>query len=55
MKKFTIFILSLIFSVGVFAQDAPNFTLTDMDGTEHTLYDYLDAGIAVVIDFFAVT
>jgi len=32
---------------------APNFTLTDIDGTSHTLYDYLDQGKVVVLDFFA--
>ena len=32
---------------------APNFTLTDINGTTHTLYDYLDAGKTVYIDFFA--
>ncbi|MCB0704520.1 MAG: T9SS type A sorting domain-containing protein [Saprospiraceae bacterium] len=33
--------------------DAPNFTLTDLDGVTHTLYDYLDAGKTVMIDFSA--
>lgn len=32
---------------------APNFTLTDLDGNTHTLYDYLDQGITVMIDFSA--
>lgn len=32
---------------------APNFTLTDINGTSHTLYDYLDNGKVVVLDFFA--
>lgn len=32
---------------------APNWTLTDIDGNTHTLYDYLDAGKTVYIDFFA--
>ncbi|MCB0642414.1 MAG: redoxin family protein, partial [Phaeodactylibacter sp.] len=32
---------------------APNFTLTDLDGVSHTLYDYLDQGKTVVIDFSA--
>ena len=30
---------------------APNWTLTDIDGNSHTLYDYLDEGKTVVIDF----
>lgn len=33
---------------------APNFTLTDIDGNTHELYDYLDQGRAVLLDFFAV-
>jgi hypothetical protein len=32
---------------------APNFTVTDLDGNEHTLYEYLDAGIPVIIDLSA--
>ena len=32
---------------------APNFTLTDIDGNTHTLYDYLAAGKMVVLDFSA--
>jgi len=31
---------------------APNFTLTDIDGNTHQLYDYLDQGKAVLLDFF---
>ncbi len=33
---------------------APNFTFTDVGGTTHTLYDYLDQGKTVVLDLFAV-
>lgn len=32
---------------------APNFTLTDRDGVEHHLYEYLDQGKVVFIKFFA--
>jgi len=32
---------------------APDFTLTDINGNSHTLYDYLDAGIDVILDFGA--
>lgn len=32
---------------------APNWTLTDINGNSHTLYDYLDNGYTVVIDFSA--
>lgn len=33
---------------------APNFTLTDINGNTHTLYNYLAAGKKVVVDFSAV-
>ncbi len=36
------------------AQVAPNFTLVDIDGNSHELYEYLDAGKTVVLDFYAV-
>lgn len=32
---------------------APNFTLTDENGVSHTLYDYLDQGKTVFVEFFA--
>lgn len=32
---------------------APNFTLADLNGNQHTLYDYLDQGKTVYIKFFA--
>lgn len=32
---------------------APNFTATDINGNSHTLYDYLDQGYTVVLDFSA--
>ena len=34
-------------------EPAPNWTLTDIDGNTHTLYEYLDQGKFVVIDFSA--
>lgn len=34
---------------------APNFTVTDTQGQTHTLYDYLEAGKTVVLDFFFTT
>ena len=33
---------------------APDFTLTDINGTTHTLYNYTDAGYTVFIHFEAV-
>ena len=32
---------------------APNWTLTDINGTQHTLYDYLDQGKMVILKFSA--
>jgi len=32
---------------------APNFTITDLDGVSHNLYDILEEDKAVIIDFFA--
>lgn len=32
---------------------APNWTLTDVNGNSHSLYDYTDAGYTVVLDVFA--
>jgi hypothetical protein len=31
----------------------PDFTATDIDGVEHTLYDYLDDGYSVILDISA--
>ncbi len=33
---------------------APDFTVVDLDGTTHRLYDYLDAGQTVFLDFSAI-
>ena len=33
---------------------APDWTLTDLNGTTHNLYSYLDSGYTVFIDFSAV-
>ena len=32
---------------------APNFTVTDINGNSHTLYDYLDNGYTVIMDMSA--
>ena len=58
-KIFTLlFSACLLFSFNAQAQladgsIAPNWTLTDIDGNEHTLYDYLDQGYVVFLDFSA--
>lgn len=60
MKQLVIFALATCFSLSsVFAQLpngslAPDFTLTDLNGTSHNLYSYLDSGYTVIIDFSAV-
>jgi thiol-disulfide isomerase/thioredoxin len=54
--------LIFIFSLSIFSftnaqlpdgSMAPDFTLTDTDGNSHNLYDYLNDGMTVFIDFFA--
>jgi len=60
MKKLSAFIfLNFSIVISVFAQlpngsVAPNFTITDIDGVEHELYDILDQGKPVLLDLFAV-
>ena len=34
---------------------APNFTVTDINGTSHTLYDVLDSGYVMVLELLSVT
>ena len=49
------FLLFCFFSINMSAQTAPDFTVTDVHGVEHSLYeDYLDQGKTVVLDFFFV-
>lgn len=45
--------LCLLVNVAI-AQDAPDFTITDIEGIERNLYETLDAGYIVMIDFFFV-
>lgn len=54
----TLFALAFLFSNSLTAQlgdgdIAPDFTLTDINGNSHNLYDYLDQGYSVVLDFSA--
>ena len=58
MKKLFTIAFSLLLGLSVSqAQvsitEAPDFTLTDIHGGEHNLYEYLDAGKYVMIDLFA--
>ena len=34
---------------------APNFTVTDINGTSHTIYDYLDSGYVMVLELLSVS
>lgn len=56
MKKFFTFILATLLSINVFAQtsltQAVDFTATDCNGNEVNLFDILDNGQYVMIDFF---
>ena len=60
MKKISIIILSLFFAVGLKAQqttlsEAVDFTVTDCHGQTYNLFEILDRGQAVFIDFFFYT
>ena len=60
MKIFFTVVLAIAFSTGLFAQVTgysvgdviDNFTVIDVDGNEHTLYDITAAGQYVYLDFF---
>ncbi|MFL2563656.1 MAG: TlpA family protein disulfide reductase [Flavobacteriales bacterium] len=49
-----LFIILLISQSLLFAQTAPNLVETDLDGVSHNLYDHLDSGKTVLLDFFIV-
>jgi len=52
MKRFTL-LIALMFSVTfAFSQTAVDFTATDINGVEHNLFDILDGGQYVCLDFF---
>ncbi len=57
MKKVTLFLSALAMSFMLQAQtpltQAVDFTVTDLNGQSHTLFDYLDDGKYVCVDFFA--
>ena len=58
MKHVYALIAGLFFSLATFAQlpdgsIAPDFTATDLDGVEHNLYDLLDEGKQVILEFSA--
>jgi len=56
MKYFVAIFLTFFVSSNIYFQElAPDFTLTDIDGVTHNLYDYLDDGKTVILDFFYIT
>ncbi len=53
LKKLTLFFSFWVGWMGATAQTAPDFTVTDIYGTEHTLYaDHLNQGEAMILAFF---
>jgi len=58
MKKFLL-IIALFVGIAAYSQTplttAVDFTATDFNGNEFTLFEILDAGQYVVIDFFGTT
>ncbi|MFN0176716.1 MAG: redoxin domain-containing protein [Saprospiraceae bacterium] len=57
MKFYLLLAFSIQTYVGIaqVGNNAPNFTVTDTHGDTHTLYQYLDSGKVVVLDFFYTT
>ncbi len=53
MKNLFLTILIAAFCLQGMAQTAPDFTVTDIEGETHNLYEILDGGQHVLIDFFA--
>ncbi|MBV42551.1 MAG: hypothetical protein CL834_05910, partial [Crocinitomicaceae bacterium] len=58
MKHIYALVAAILIGVSSFAQlpdgsIAPNFTATDIDGVEHNLYEILDEGKQVIVDFSA--
>ena len=51
MRK-KLFIISIIVYSSLLAQTAPNLVVTDLNGVTHNVYDYLDEGKSVLLDFF---
>ena len=63
MKNIYLFLFAMCFSFSSFSQTgmldgtgyAPDFTVTDINGTSHTLYNYLDSGFVVVVELLSTT
>ena len=63
MRKILLLIFTFLISINTYAQAgllagtgyAPNFTVTDINGVSHTIYDYLDSGYVMVLELMSVT
>jgi hypothetical protein len=59
MKKFTILVAMFFAATLAFSQtpltEAVDFTATDVQGVEHNLFEILEGGQYVCIDFFFVS
>ncbi|MEJ6711321.1 MAG: hypothetical protein QNK65_04020 [Flavobacteriales bacterium] len=53
MTKY-LFTLFVFFKTALIAQIAPNLIVTDLEGNTQNLYNYLDEGKTVILDFFIV-
>ncbi|MFN0031210.1 MAG: hypothetical protein ACKVOR_03525 [Flavobacteriales bacterium] len=52
MKKFYMSLITIQFVFGLHAQEiGPNFSITDCNGNYFDLYEQLDAGKVVILDF----
>lgn len=54
MKHFTLNLIAILLAFALHAQQAPDFTLVDVKGTSYNLYQQLNQGKTVVLDFFGV-
>lgn len=52
LTKTKLYIFFLLVYATAFTQTAPNLIFTDMEGKTHNLYEYLDEGKSVLLDFF---
>ncbi|MDP7430878.1 MAG: lamin tail domain-containing protein, partial [Flavobacteriales bacterium] len=63
MKKILLLTFTFLISINAYTQAgllagtgyAPNFTVTDINGTSHTIYDYLDSGYVMVLELMSVS
>lgn len=59
MKKLFVVVIALVLGLSAYSQTnlttAIDFTVTDVDGNTHNLFDYLNDGKYVVLEFFFVS